>query len=113
MDVRLRIVLSIVVLIYQIIILFFIRKKKITIKYSFIWSFSGLIMIIAVAFPRLVNYISEFLGFKSLINMMFLIGFFLLLFITFSITIIISSQSRKIRLITQELSILKSKESKK
>ena len=47
------------------------------------------------------------MGFEKASNMMFLIGFFFLFYISFIITTSISIQNEKIKLLIQEVSILK------
>jgi hypothetical protein len=66
-------------------------------------------MIVSVIIPNLIETISNLLGFETPSNMIFLVAIIVLLYISFTLTVIASRQSSKIRLLIQELSILKGK----
>ena len=61
----------------------------------------------AVLFPELFINLSDFFGFEAASNMIFLIGFFFLFYIIFILTTNISVQNEKIKLLIQEVSLLK------
>jgi hypothetical protein len=109
MSLVLRLELVIFAIICMILILWVVKKEKLLMKYALVWLLSGFLMIIAVIIPNFMEKISGLLGFEKTSNMIFLGAFALLLYITFSLTIIVSKQSSQIRLLTQEVSILKSK----
>ncbi len=91
------------------IILYIVRKGRITIKYSLVWLFSILIILISAIIPNFMMSISNFLGFQTMSNMIFSLLIALLIFICISLTIIVSGQKEKIKLLIQEVSILKRK----
>lgn len=91
-----------------IIIIYIVRSEKISIKYSMVWLFSGLLILFFALFPNLMQSISKLIGFEILSNMVFLIFFSILFLITISLTIIVTHQKAQIQLLIQELSILKS-----
>ena len=99
---------AIFVVIFAIIILNYIRKNKLNLKYALVWLALLLIMFIALLVPHLLEFLAKILGFELVSNMIFLCAIIVLLCITFSLTIIISRQANSIRLLTQEISILKS-----
>lgn len=88
-------------------IFYLLRKGKITIKYSLIWIFTSLILLFFTIFPSLMIYITRILGFNVGSNMIFAGLIAMLLIINLSLTVIISSQNSKIRLLIQEVSIIK------
>lgn len=104
---RLEMVLLALLLISLIIVI--LKKKYLLIKYSTVWLLSSFLILVFAFFPSFMNYIANALGFEVLSNMIFLIIFGILFFITLSLTIIVSSQRKKIDLLIQEVSILKSK----
>ena len=108
MSLKLKLVLAAFVLVYLIIVLYLVRKNKINIKYSFIWLFCGAFMFVALLIPGFIEILAKILGFQTITNMLFFLGIFLLLFISFTLTVIVSTQNKKIRLLIQEISILKS-----
>jgi hypothetical protein len=92
----------------MLLILYLVKKRRISIKYSLVWLLPCFILIIFVLVPGFMDMISRFLGFKTASNMILtsLIGF--LMMITIALTVIVSNQKDKIRLLIQEVSILKS-----
>src|SRR5574344_2267337 len=109
MELGLKLELICFVLVFIASVIALIRSNKIIVRYAFVWFFVGFMMLIAVIFPELLIWLSKILGFQSLMNMIFLFGIILLLFVCISLTVIVSSQSKKIRLLVQELSMLKDK----
>ncbi len=107
MPFNLRIELLIFVILFCLVILYFVKKDKLLMKYAIIWLLAGFIMFIAVVIPNFIETISALLGFEIVSNMIFLFGFLILMGIVLSLTAIVSKQSEKIRLLIQEVSILK------
>ena len=90
MSLALNVMLVVTVLIFLFLIYKSIKKKLISVKYSIMWIVSGLLMLVSILTPNLLNYIANLIGFKVVSNMIFLVGFLILLFITFSLTVIVS-----------------------
>ena len=86
-----------------------LKKGRIPIKYALVWYLSSFIIFAVAIFPFLLEMVAKFLGFKTISNMVIGIIISLLLFITMSLTIIVSGQKKKITLLIQELSMVKSK----
>jgi len=107
MENRLKIILLIAVLFFIIMIINSIRKNNISLKYSLVWLSSGFITIILIIIPNFLEIISDLLGFKLVSNMVYMIAIIILLMISFCFTVIVSRQTNKIRLLIQELSLLK------
>ena len=66
-------------------------------------------MMLVVIYPNIIFKISELFGFEKASNMIFLLGFFFLFYIIFILTSSLSIQNNKIKLLIQEISILKEK----
>lgn len=92
-----------------LIIIYFTSRKKIIVKYSLVWFISTFILVIFSIFPKLLKMVTSILGFELASNMVYAIFIGLLLFICLSLTIIVSGQKEKIKLLIQETSILKEK----
>lgn len=103
----LRIVIICVVIIFILLVLNLIRKNKLNMKYALVWLFSGCAMIIAVGIPNFLETIASWFGFELVSNMVFAVAIFILILICISLTVIASSQSNRIRLLIQEVSLLK------
>ncbi len=109
MEIRLKIILILSILFFMLVIVHFIKKDDISIKYSLIWLISFLILIISIMIPNFLELLSHILGFELVSNMVFLIAIFILIIVSFIFTIIVSRQAQKIRLLIQEVSMLKRK----
>lgn len=99
---------SIIFLLFVMLIVFYlVMKRHISVKYSFAWLIPCVILLIFVLVPGFLSFITKFLGFQTASNMVFavLIGF--LMIVDIILTVIVSRQNEKIRLLIQELSILK------
>ena len=108
MSDNLRILLVIFSLFLFAITLNLISKNKIPIRYSLFWIFSSLLILIVGAFPGFVNIFTKLVGFETTSNLVIGIILLLLLFITLLLTVIVSGQQKKIKLLIQEISIIKS-----
>ena len=105
-------VLRIFLIAFAFILLFVttmvLKKGRIPIKYSLLWYLSGVIILAVAIFPFSIECITTLIGFKTTSNFVIGIIISLLLFLTMSLTIITSGQKKKITLLIQEVSILKS-----
>lgn len=91
------------------IIIFIVRSGNISIRYSMVWIFSGILFLFFSLFPDLMLSLAKFLGFEVLSNMIFLIVFSILFLICISLTIIVTHIKEQNKLLIQEISILKLK----
>lgn len=109
MSYNLRLGLIIVSLLLLIIVLTILKKGRMPVKYSLVWIFSSLIILLVGLVPNLFKWISNLFGFVTMSNLVIGIFIFLLLMITISLTVIISGQKKKTTLLIQEISMLKTK----
>ena len=107
MNLTLRIFLIILLLTQLLLIVHHVKYKKISMKYASMWLVVIFCLIIVCIFPSLVIILSQYLGFEAPSNMVFLIGFFVLSYISFILSISISLQNIRIKNLIQEISILK------
>lgn len=107
MTISLKISLIILLIFQLYLIIKIVRRKKLTMKYASFWIFLIVCMFFVVIFPNIIYKLSEFAGFEKTSNMIFLLGFFFLFYISFIITTSISVQNMRIKSLIQELSILK------
>lgn len=89
-------------------LLFFLLKKgKINIKYSLVWFGLFGLMFLFLIVPNFLSSVKNIIGFKVESNMIFSLFIIVLVFISIALTVIVSKQDKKIRLLIQEISILK------
>ena len=93
-----------------LIIIFIIRliaKEIVNIKYAIIWILMFALIIVFTLIPGFLLFLTKLLGFQTASNMILSIIAAVLVIINISNTVINSEQDRKLRLLIQELSILK------
>lgn len=109
MSFELKITSVAFLLIVMATIVYLVIKRHISIKYSFVWLIPCFILLIFTLVPGLLKLTTDLFGFQTSSNMIFamLIGF--LMIIDIALTVIVSRQNEKTRLLIQEVSILKKK----
>jgi hypothetical protein len=103
---RLKISLLIAILIYFILILFFLKKKTLELKYTLLWIFAGIIMAIVVFFPSILQSFIGMVGITSVMNGLFVICIGFIIILMMSLTAIVSRQAFKIRTLIQDNAML-------
>lgn len=109
----LRLAVIIFALFLFIMITYILKKGRMPIKYSLVWYFADLVILICAIFPVFMSSMAKFIGFEYLSNMVLCILILILIFISIVLTIIIAGQTTKINLLMQEVSLLKAKVEKK
>lgn len=108
MGIGLRVVLIVFGIFWFILVTSMLRKNKLPVKYSIFWYVFVFVILILGIIPDVLQLICDLFGFATLSNL--IIGAFLtmLMFITLILTTIISNQKKQIKLLIQEVSLLKS-----
>lgn len=107
MSLNLKIFLIIIQIVFFMIIINNIRKKRLLLKYSLLWMGSLFVMTIAIIFPQILERICDILGIELVSNLVFLCGWLISLFLIFSLTIIVSGQGKKITILIEEMRNIK------
>ena len=107
MTSNLKIALIIMTVIYLFLVIKEIKNKKLQISFSTFWLVSGILLIIAIAIPNLIEVLTKSLGFEMPVNMLFCITIFVSFYLIFNLTVKLSKEAQKNTLLVQELSILK------
>lgn len=107
MQISLKLVLIVITLIYILLILKSIKKKKLQMSFSLFWLITGILLIIALVIPNLVENISKTLGFEIPANMLFCLTIFVSFYLIFNLTVALSKENKKNTLLIQEVSLLK------
>lgn len=102
----LRIVLSVAVICYFIIILYYLKKRMLELRYTLIWLAAGGCMGIMVFFPGLLIDFVHLLGIESNMNGLFILCFAFIIAILMMLTAIVSRFAMKVRTLIQEISML-------
>lgn len=107
MELKLKLCLTLFVLILLYLIIKTIKKNKLSIRYGVLWVFLTVAMEFGIVFSEHIIKFSEFLGFEVASNMILLLLFLFLFYISFFLTLKISKQNHQIKSLIQEISILK------
>ena len=107
MSYNLKVFLILMLLFGIILIIRRLKSEKISIRYAVFWIFLLLLLILSVLCSNIYFELSKFLGFETTSNMVFVFGFFFLLYIIFILLINISKLNDKVKTLVQEVSILK------
>jgi hypothetical protein len=84
-----------------------IRRGRLKERYSLLWLFAGIVLLILSLSRRLLEYLSHLLGIFYPPSFLFLIAFLFLLLITLHFSVVISGLSEKNKKLAQELALLK------
>lgn len=90
-----------------VFVLVLLHKNRISVKYAIIWLLLFSLSFLTILIPGLLENVTKFFGFQVGSNMIFSILIGLLVTINIILTMIVSSQDKKIRLLIQEVSLLK------
>lgn len=101
-----RIALIATSLAFASVIVRLVKRKQLTMKYSFLWIILLFVILLCAILPIIPYRISDILGFEAPANFIFLVAIFFLLAIALSLSIIVSKQQRKITTLIQEVAIL-------
>lgn len=106
MQIILQIFLIVCVLIFLAIIVHYLAKKKLNLKYSLVWLGAGVGMLIIAIFPQLASIAGKLIGIDTPVNVVFLFAGMFMLLIIFTLTIIVSHMNNQIYKLAQKQAIL-------
>jgi len=105
-SLKLQLTMIFAVIIYFILLLFMLRRNSINLKYTLLWIFSGMLMLILAIFPRILDIFSALIGIHEPVNALFAVLFFCVIIILMSLTAIVSKQNYRIKKIAQVVALL-------
>lgn len=106
---RLQILFLIAIALYYVVLFYLLKKKSLSLKYTLLWLFSGLVMLVFVLFPGLLTMFAALAGVGVPTNALFAIISFCIIMLLISITSIVSKQTERIKILTQTLAILENR----
>ncbi|MCX7841842.1 MAG: DUF2304 domain-containing protein [Clostridia bacterium] len=96
-------------LIFLAVIVELVRKNRLQERYSLLWLFFGLTLLILSSTPLFIEKIAVLLDVKYAPSVLFLFGMVFLIIYSLNITVIFSKQAQKITRLNQEIALLKEK----
>ncbi|WP_295566298.1 DUF2304 domain-containing protein [uncultured Holdemanella sp.] len=109
MPINLRIAIFIVACVLALTVMQILHKEMIPVKYSLLWWIAIFVLMVLSLWPDFFLFFVNLMSFQTTSNMVIGVFIVILLFITMSLTVIVSSQKNKINVLIQEVSLLKEK----
>ena len=106
MNTVLQVFLIACLLVFLVIILAFLTKKHLNLKYTLIWLLADLFMLVVAIFPGIVDWLGSVFGIASPVNTVFLFAGMFSLLIILTLTMIVSHMNNRIYRIVQAQAIL-------
>ncbi|MDO4607952.1 MAG: DUF2304 domain-containing protein [Clostridia bacterium] len=105
MNIYLRITLIIAVIIYFVLIVCLLKKRRLELKYTLLWLFGGVVMVLILIFPDVFMLLMRKIGIVDATNGLFAALSFIIIIILMSITSIVSKLNASLRGLTQKCAI--------
>lgn len=103
---KFQIIVLIAILVYYLVLFHMLKKKRLSLRYTLLWIFSGAIMLVFAIFPGLLTFLAEIVGIAMPTNALFAVVLFCLIMLLISLTAIVSKQSEQIKRMTQSIALL-------
>lgn len=107
MDYRIQIFFVVIVFIFLLFIVHLLRIGKLNLKYTLLWIFATIILLIVSFLPQIMYVIANLIGVQTPINIALILAGIFVVLILISITSIVSELNKKLRNLVQEVSLLK------
>lgn len=105
-PIRLRTALLAAIILFFVIVLYFLKRRRLTLKYSLLWLLTGTVMLVLVAFPELMMFLSRLIGTQSIMNTLYLLILAFVIILLMMLTSIVSGQTERIRRLAQSNALL-------
>ena len=99
----------IVGILFLVMMIELIRKKKVALKYALLWLLSGVVMLVLAIFPQLLDTMAGLIGVYDPVNALFAILLCCGLMLMISFSVIVSGNKKAIVKLTQEISLLENR----
>lgn len=101
-----RIAIFIAIAVYFVLLVILVKKKSLKLKYSLLWFFAGLVMLVLNIFPGILTWFSGLVGFTLPVNALYAFVFFCLIILQVELTAIVSKLSANMVKLTQNQALL-------
>ena len=103
---KLTIVLILAIIAYFIIILKLLKDKKLNMKYSLLWLFTGVVLFVLALKPEILVWFLGLFGIVGIMNGLFIVLIAFLILLVLSLTSIASRQAGRITKLIQTQGLL-------
>ena len=91
---------------YALLLAVLLRRKRLELRYSLLWIFSGVLMLILAVFPGILPAFARAVGIYNDANALFALVLFCLILILMSLTSIVSVLNDRLKKLTQANALL-------
>lgn len=106
MTSHLQLVLILVVIVFFVLVLLLLKNRALSLKYTLIWLFAGIVMAVMVCWPKALILVSGLLGIETPMYALFVLALGFVLCILMALTSIVSRQAKKITTLVQAVGLL-------
>ena len=101
-----RVLLLLGTICYLALILFLLKKRRLTVKYAIIWLLSAVVLVIFALFPYVVLVLTDLLGMAVPSNTVFILAAAFMLLLLLSLSSAVSQFAQKITRLAQKNALL-------
>lgn len=94
------------VLVYFVLVVYFLKRRLIDLKYSFMWLLAGICMAVLIIWPNVLYALMDGFGISVPVNGLFLVCIGFIIIILMSLTSIVSKQTERIKQLVQHQALL-------
>lgn len=106
MSGTLRVFLLLAVIAFLVVVVALLKGKKLSLRYTLLWLFFGLVQLLLVIFPGILGAVSRLFGIISEMNTLFVFLVGGLVILSLYLTSLASSQEEKIKRLLQDEALL-------
>lgn len=103
---RLRAALLLAVAVFFIIVLSLLKRKRLALKYTLLWLFTAVAMLILAIFPEILQVVAGLVGIQTGMNTLYVFMIAFIMMILMSLTSIVSVQTERIRKLAEANALL-------
>lgn len=92
--------------VYFLVIIYLLKKRVLSLKYTLLWLFTGIVLLVVAIWPEIFDVIIRLMGIELPVNAVFLLTIGFLYMIVMSITAIVSKQTEQIKVLIQSVALL-------
>jgi hypothetical protein len=105
-----RILAVVVAVLFLLLILDLVRRRKLQERYTVVWFLAGLALLTLALVPGLLGWLADRAGVKDTNSLLFAMTLVVAGLLLLNLTVVVSKQADQITRLSQELSILRSDE---
>ncbi len=106
MSITIRLTTILFVIVYYTFLIYSLKKKKLALKYSLLWIFSGMIFLIVAICPNILVFTTSLIGIEVPSNGLFAMLITSVILILMSLTVAISDITAKNKTLTQKIALM-------